>query len=268
MRHVRCGSACSLWAKSGHSRNERKDARAALLAKNKSDGLITDWSKLPHNAAFRHTNPLAINNSGPSNRSCNATLWYANGLAIDHGVCVGGVDTHHYDQSDKSKSGDYEQTHRSLPVAKQFHKQFNSQNALICINKLCRLAIIQLKCFIRQPSRYGSIGASAFGLAKYYTLSASLIDQVGLISINEKLRSYTILAWLQVSQSDSKCLRLIHRSGEKWEYDNVHSSTDSRFIAFARIDLAPGVSSGPRWAPCLLQGRRCEAMPWCYAGRR
>jgi hypothetical protein len=31
-------------------------------------------------------------------------------------------------------------------------------------------------------------------LAKYCILSASLIGQVGLISINEKLRSYTILA--------------------------------------------------------------------------
>ena len=41
----------------------------------------------------------------------NATFWYAAGLAIDYGICVGNIHGHRRDESAESKYSEYEKAH-------------------------------------------------------------------------------------------------------------------------------------------------------------
>ncbi len=49
-------------------------------------------------------------------RTRNATFRHTDGLAIDHGICVGSVDDRRCDKRGESKSGYYERAHTYLYV--------------------------------------------------------------------------------------------------------------------------------------------------------
>src|SRR5215470_20265566 len=97
----------------------------------------------------------------------------------------------------------------------------------------------------RTPCSAEPIAASSWTVVQYECFSR----RINLGYSSRRANSTAIAYWLNPS--------LPMKRG----YAHDCSPIDDSFIAFARPDLASGVSSCTRrWCPCLLQGRRCKAV--------